>query len=249
MRNLSFIMVFILGLLLPGHSARAEPLLVFAASSLSGALDEVNEAFDGPTPRVAYAASSTLARQMLQGAPAEVFISANPAWMDFLQDRNAIDPTTRMDLLSNRLVIVSQAGLGKGLNALTELPAKLENARIALALTQAVPAGIYARSAFEAAGIWDAISHRTAETDNVRAALKLVIRGETPYGVVYATDAASTDIVEVSLEVDPNLHEPILYPVALGVTASSGARAYLEFLKSQNAAAIFAAHGFGLVNR
>ena len=232
---------------------KAPPLTVFAAASLKEAMDEAGAAWQrqsGRDVRTSYAASSALARQVEQGAPADVFISADSEWMDYLQQRSLIDVATRRDLLGNTLVLVApkQAkakplALRKGTDL---LPLLGKDGRIALALTASVPAGKYAKAAFESLGMWNALSARTAEAENVRAALLLVARGEAPLGVVYGSDAKAEPRVRVLAVFPPGSHPPIVYPVAR-IRASTQPRAaeFVRWLQSPEASAIFRAHGFG----
>lgn len=232
----------------------APPLTVFAAASLKEAMDEAGAAWTQRTHqdvRNSYAASSALARQVEQGAPADVFISADSDWMDYLQQRNLIDIATRRDLLGNTLVLVAPKdskakplSLRKGSNLLPLLGA---DGRIALALTASVPAGKYAKAAFESLGIWTALQPRAAEAENVRAALLLVSRGEAPLGVVYGSDAQADPGVRVLATFPASSHPAIVYPVArIKASANPQAVAFVRWLGSKQAAAIFRKHGFSL---
>ncbi len=246
MRALLKYLTFVVTLAAGAQPGRADGVIVFAASSLTNALDAANSAYGGPQPRVAYAASSVLARQIAQGAPAEIIISANPDWMDYLEGEGAIDARSRVDLVTNRLVVIAGADDAMPMDGLKSLPDRLGSGRLALALTEAVPAGIYAREALTAAGIWPEIMGKTAQTDNVRAALQLVARGEAPLGIVYATDIAASDRVAVVAEIDPALHAPIVYTAALTSLATAQGRAYFDYLVSPAVARIFGEHGFGV---
>jgi len=228
---------------LPG---RADPLLVFAAASLAEALETVNDGYDGAEVTASYAGSSTLARQIEAGAPADVFISANTGWMDVLQAEGLVVAAQRRNLLSGNLVVVGH-GAAPPLPSLEALDAALGTGRLAVALTSAVPAGIYTRQALEAAGLWDRLEPRLAETDNVRAALQLVAWGEAPYGIVYATDALASPQVSVVWRIDDASHDPILYPAAPVAGARPQAGAYLDYLASPAAQEVFARYGFGVM--
>lgn len=230
----------------------APPLTVFAAASLKEAMDEAGAAWTQRTHqdvRTSYAASSALARQVEQGAPADVFISADSDWMDYLQQRGLIDTATRRDLLGNTLVLVAPKQskaklltLRKGTDLLPLLGA---DGRIALALTASVPAGKYARAGFESLGMWTALQPRAAETENVRAALLLVSRGEAPLGVVYGSDAQADPGVRVLATFPASSHPAIVYPVArIKASANSQAAAFVRWLHTPQAAAIFTRHGF-----
>ena len=232
----------------------APPLTVFAAASLKDAMDEAGAAWQrrsGQVVRTAYAGSSALARQIEQGAPADVFISADQDWMDWLQQRRLIDARSRHDLLGNTLVLVAPARsntqplrLSKG----TDLRQLLgRNGRIVLALTSSVPAGKYAKTAFESLGMWTALQSRTAEADNVRAALLLVSRGEAPLGVVYASDAKADPGVHVLATFPADTHPRIVYPVArVAASRNPQATAFVHWLQSADADAIFRKHGFSV---
>ncbi len=221
------------------------PLRIFAAASLKTALDEVNTAFQSATGQsvvASYAGSSTLARQISLGAPADVFISANSSWMDDLQHRGLIEADTRSDVLQNALVVIARKGV-QPLSDLRDLPQQLGDARLALAQVDAVPAGIYAKDALEAAQIWSDLADRIAQTDNVRAALALVATGATPYGITYATDAHAEPRVDVVFHIPSELHSPIVYPSA-ATNRRDEAAEYLTFLRSDFAQKFFVEQGF-----
>lgn len=246
---------FLLLLALAGASARAAepaPLTVFAAASLKESLDEAAAAYgkeSGQAVRVSYAASSALARQIEQGAPADVFVSADLDWMDYLQQRKLIDTRSRRNLLGNTLVLVAPASGNVSPVALKPgvdlLPRLGDNGRIALALTASVPAGKYAKASFESLGVWKSIEPRVAEVENVRAALMLVARGETPLGVVYGSDARAQPAVRVVATFPHGSHPPIVYPVArLAASRHPHAAGFARWLGTPTAARIFRAHGF-----
>jgi molybdate transport system substrate-binding protein len=234
--------------------APSPPLLVFAAASLAGAMDAAAAAFEdrsGQAVRVSYAGSSALARQIDQRAPADVFVSADREWMDWLQARALVDPATRVDLLGNTLVLVAPGGSGAQALELTRRvdlqPLLGEDGRLALALTDSVPAGKYARAGFESLGLWKTLQPRVTETENVRAALLLVARGEAPLGVVYASDARAEPRVKVLATFPAGSHPDIAYPVArIRASAHPQAQAFIDWLQSPEAGAIFRRHGFVL---
>jgi len=227
-------------------AAQAQSLTVFAAASLKNALDEVAALHKGEKPVISYGASSALAKQIENGAPADVFISADLDWMNYVEKKGLVAPGTRKNLLGNRLVLVAPA----------KQPAKLQIApgftigralgdgRLALADPQFVPAGKYARAAFEKLGVWNQVAERVAAAENVRAALALVARGEAPLGVVYQTDANAEPGVMVAGVFPADSHPPIVYPVAALKGAKSGAAPFLQLLGSPAARAIFEKHGF-----
>jgi molybdate transport system substrate-binding protein len=232
--------------------SQATPLTVFAAASLKESMDEAAIAWrrDGGSPvRISYAASSTLARQIEQGAPADVFVSADLAWMDYLQQQRLVDATTRANLLGNTLVLVAPTAdttRAFEIKPGTDLrPLLGADGRIAVALTASVPAGRYARAAFESLGLWDALRPRLAESEYVRAALMLVARGEAPLGVVYGSDARAEPGVRVLATFPADSHPAIVYPVAR-IAASTHPRtaAFVRWLQSPTALAIFRRHGF-----
>jgi molybdate transport system substrate-binding protein len=240
-------------LLLPmgfSRAALAADVVVFAAASLKNALDDAAQTYHsqgGAAAKISYAASSALAKQIENGAPADIFISADLAWMDYVQKRNLIQPATRKNLLGNRLVLVAPAGSGAKIDIKPgfDLVGLLHGGRLAMADPASVPAGKYGRAALQKLGIWNAVEPHVAGAENVRAALLFVDRKETPLGIVYATDAASDPKVEIAGAFPENTHPPIIYPIAL--TASSNnpdAAKYLQFLESPAAKPAFKKQGF-----
>ena len=234
----------------PAAPTAADDLTVFAAASTATALDRAAAAFEGESgvrARVAYAGSSALARQIEAGAPADVFLSASPDWMDHLEGQGLVEPGTRVDLLGNALVLIAPAADARAPVALApglDLAGMLGDGRLAVALIDAVPAGVYAHAALEWLGAWDAVEARTAQADNARAALALVGTGAAPLGIVYATDAAAEPRVAVLGAFPPGAHPPIVYPVAaLRGGDAAGARAFIDHLRGPGRAA-FEAEGF-----
>lgn len=229
--------------------ARADDVLVFAAASLKTALDTVVADFTkvtGDRAVVSYAGSSQLARQIAFGAPADVYLSANTEWMDTLDGEGHLVPGTRGDLLGNRLVLVAQgAGAAPVELSARALDTRLGNGHLAMALVEAVPAGVYGKAALSSLGLWDTLGPRVAEADNVRAALALVAAGAAPLGVVYASDAVAETRVSVVATFPEGSHPPIIYPVALVAGQyTPAARGFLAFLHSPAARAAFEAQGF-----
>jgi molybdate transport system substrate-binding protein len=230
--------------------ARAEPVKVFAAASLKTALDDVGKAWLAGNPGKAlstsYAASSALAKQIEAGAPADLFVSADLDWMDELEQAGLLTSGSRKALLGNSLVLVATAGSGVklGLTPGVDLAGALAGGKLAVADVKAVPAGKYAKAALVSLGLWASVERSLAQSENVRAALALVARGEAPLGIVYGSDARSEPKVEVVAVFPATSHPPIVYPVALikGST-SSDAAAFLAFLSTSQANAIFAAGG------
>jgi len=225
-------------------------ITVFAAASLQTALEAIVAAWRTEMSAeavVSYAASSALARQIEQGAPADLFISADLDWMAYLDDRGLIEIDGQTALLGNRIVLVAAAGtIGPvEITPALDLAAMLRGGRLAIADTEAVPAGRYARAALETLGLWDGIVDRLAPAENVRAALTLVSRGEAPLGIVYATDDAADATVEAIGAFPAETHPPIIYPAAvLAGSANSPAAAFLEYLRSPSAVCIFQMQGF-----
>ena len=220
---------------------RAEPIVVFAAASLRTGLDAALAGFEGEVA-VSYASSATLARQIAAGAPADVFFSANVAWMDWLEARGAVDPAQRQDILTNRLVWAAPSVGGE----FAPQQAMTQGARVAVGFVEAVPAGIYAKQALVSLGLWESAAPNLVQVDNVRTALALVALGEVPLGLVYATDVAAEPRVRLAGEVGAEHHEAIIYPVAATAVAGTEASAFLDYLRSDAALGVFAAHGFGV---
>jgi molybdate transport system substrate-binding protein len=232
------------------NQAQDQSILVFAAASMKNALDDVDAAFakqTGIAVVASYDASSALMKQIEQGAPADVFISADLKWMDYGSQRKLIDDGTRLNLLGNTLVLI--AGKDSKLNNVT-IDSSLDIAglagagRIATGDVRAVPVGIYAKAALEKLGLWTSVEPKLAMVGNVRAALVLVARSEAPLGIVYATDAKVEPAVKVIGTFPDDSHEPIVYPVAATRTAKPAAAPYLAFLRSAAARTIFEHYGF-----
>ncbi|MFH6786082.1 MULTISPECIES: molybdate ABC transporter substrate-binding protein [Methylobacterium] len=235
-------------------AAAAEPTTVFAAASLKNALDEAGKAFtaeSGIPVRASYAASSALARQIEQGAPADLFASADLEWMDYLAARKLIRPGTRVNLLANRLVVVAPKDSAAAEAAFTPewfARALGPDGRLATGEVNAVPIGKYAKAAFEKLGLWAQVQPRLAQADNVRAALALVSRGEAPLGVVYESDAKSDPGVKVVGVFPEGSHPPVIYPFAVTADAKGeGGPRFLTYLRSKAARRFFEAQGFTVI--
>lgn len=229
--------------------ALADDVTVFAAASLTGALDRVAARWTEETGLgvvISYAGSSALARQIQQGAPADIFISASADWMDEVQASGDMDAGTRRDLLGNRLVLIEHGDAPPvAIDARLDLPEMLEGGRLSMAMVDSVPAGIYGKAALMYLGLWDAVMPMVAQSDNVRAALTFVAQGEAPLGIVYATDALAEDDVTVIGTFPPDSHDPITYPAALTAQSDNDqALAFLDFLSSDSAQEIWAVSGF-----
>lgn len=232
--------------------AMAEEITVFAAASLTNAMAEVERRFEadsGHEITVSLAGSSALARQIQRGAPADIFISANPGWMDALAQDGLLEPGTRVDLLTNSIVLVAHGpdAAPVDIGPDMDLVGLLDDGRLAMALVDAVPAGIYGKAALETLGVWADVQPRVAQTNNVRAALALVALGEAPYGIVYATDAVAEDGVTAVGTFPADTHPPIVYPAA-GIAGNTGpaTTAFLSFLGGPAARAVFEDEGFGM---
>jgi molybdate transport system substrate-binding protein len=237
--------------LMVSATARAEDVFVFAAASLTNALNEIAAPFTartGHAVKASYAASSALAKQVEQGAPAQVFASADLLWMDYLAGKKLINPDTRFNLLGNTLVLVApiDSKLGKvELGPKTDIAALAGDGRIATGNPDSVPVGIYFKQAMERAGQWAGVEPKLARADSVRSALAFIERGEAPLGVVYATDAMASRKVRVVGAFPESMHDTIVYPFAL-VTGreTAAARAFLDFVRGPEAKGVFAKHGF-----
>ncbi len=241
-------LVFALGAAAGCGGSDSETLSVFAAASTTDVMTEIAAAFTAEfdTPvRCNFASSSALARQIDQGAEAEVYLSANEKWMDWLESRGRVAAADRCDLLANRLVVVAspEAGIRVRFDPGWDLAGSFAGL-LALGDPTHVPAGIYARQALESYGWYAPLEGRLATALNVRAALRLVETGTAELGIVYATDAAASKAVAVVGEVPEGAHDPIRYPAAVLGDAGPGARAFLDFLRSPAAAAIFRSYGF-----
>jgi molybdate transport system substrate-binding protein len=233
--------------------AQGRDLLVFGAASLKNALDEANTGFQRDTGHkvvVSYGASSALAKQIEGGAPADVFISADLDWMDYVAEHKLIKPETRFNLLGNKLVLIAAADSNISLPIVPNLPLAqaLGNGRLAMADPAAVPAGKYGKAALEALGVWPSVSSKIAPAQDVRAALLFVSRGEALLGIVYQTDAAADKGVKIVGSFPESTHPPIIYPLAVTATsANPEATAYIQYLKSPAAKPAFEKQGFVLL--
>ena len=235
--------------------AADDGVLVFAAASLKNALDDVIAAYakhDKTKVTASYAASSALAKQIEQGAPAQIFMSADLDWMDYLAERQLIVDSSRKNLLGNSLVLVArkdsqqaEVTIGQGF----DLAGLLGDGRLAVGTIQSVPAGKYAKAALESLGAWAGVENKLAQAENVRAALALVAQGEAPLGIVYKTDVASDPKLKIVGTFPADSHPPIIYPVALTKTGGDSMEAaeFLKFLSSPTAKGAFEKQGFELI--
>ena len=212
---------------------------VFAAASMRGALDEIAALSTTPIT-LSYAGSGTIARQVSIGAPADIVILAHPRWMDWLETRGAVLAGSRRDVANNSLVLIGTNGTVP-LTTPTEIPQRLDQGHLAMGQRDSVPAGIYAQSWLETTGLWDSVMEQLAEVENVRHALALVARGETPLGVVYHSDARAEPRIDVVYNIPETTHDPITYPAA---AITEDGRAFLTLLSSPEAKEIFKNMGF-----
>ncbi len=241
-------------MMLAAPAARAdEQVVVFAAASLKNALDEVNKACEkdvGEAAKISYAASSALAKQIEEGAPADVFISADLDWMKYLSDKKLTKSDTEVKLLGNQIVLVApkdskaEVKIEKGF----DLAKVIGDGKLAMGDFKAVPAGKYGKAALESLGAWSSVEGKVAQAENVRAALKLVATAEAAAGIVYQTDANAEKGVKVIGVFPEETHPPIVYPVAqTAESKDKDAPAFLKCLRSAKAGELFKAQGFTLL--
>jgi molybdate transport system substrate-binding protein len=255
-RIMSLAVAALLGLGVSHAPAQAQggDVVVFAAASLKNALDAINAQWQKETGKkavISYAASSALAKQIEQDAPAQIFISADLDWMDYLAERNLIKPDSRSNLLGNRIVLVAPKDKSETVDIKPgfDLAKLLGSGRLAMANVESVPAGKYGKAALEKLGAWQGVADKIAQAENVRAALLLVSRGEAPLGIVYQTDAAADPNVKIVGAFPENTQPPIIYPVALTAKATHpDAAAFLAYIKSAKAKPLFDAQGFTVLN-
>jgi molybdate transport system substrate-binding protein len=235
---------------LPAASAEAGNVVVFAAASLKNALDDINTEWQKETGKkaaISYGASSALAKQIEAAAPADIFVSADIAWMDDIAKKGMIKPETRKDLLGNEIVLVAPKDSSAAVKiepnfALAKL---LGDGRLAMANTDSVPAGKYGKAALQKLGVWDSVSSKIAQAEDVRAALALVSRGEAPLGIVYQTDAAADANVKVVGTFPRDSHPPIIYQIALLASSTNpDATLFLDYIKSAKAKPLLEKQGF-----
>jgi len=250
MRRFLGIIVSLSLLLGASVAARAAEVTVLAAASLTDALGQIDAGFEkatGNTVKAAFGGSSALAKQLEKGAPADLFISADVPWMDYVAKTNLIDAGSRTNLLGNHLVLVGPASSTETvtIDEKFDLFTALKGGKLSVADTSAVPAGKYAKASLEKLGQWKKVEGSLAQGENVRAALALVERGEAPLGIVYQTDAQVAKVKVLGAFPDES-HPPIIYPAALTLQGakSDAAKAYLDYLKSDAAKAVFEKAGF-----
>jgi molybdate transport system substrate-binding protein len=246
-------MVMAAGSISQSPRAQEKSVTIFAAASMKNALDEINIGFIRKASIktvTSYAATSALMRQIEQDAPADIFISADLEWMDYGIKNKLIDPSTRVNLLGNRLVLIAPKNskittvkLEKGF----DLAKLVGNGRIVTGEVKSVPVGRYAVAALEKLGMWTSVENRMAMVENVRVALTLVARGEAELGIVYATDARAEPAVKVVAQFPASSHAEIIYPVAATVKANANAPRYIDYLQSAIAKFVFEKHGFSFL--
>ncbi|HWA41902.1 MAG TPA: molybdate ABC transporter substrate-binding protein [Hypericibacter adhaerens] len=242
--------VVALGLLVAPVATWAADTVVFAAASLKNALDAAAKDYEAKTGHkiaISYAGSSALAKQIEQGAPADIFISADLDWMDYLAGKKLIADDTRRNLLGNTLVLVAPADSSVSIKIAPgfDLAKALGDGRLAMADPASVPAGKYGKAALEKLGVWDSVKDKVAQAENVRAALAFIAQGEAPLGIVYQTDATAEPKVKVVDTFPADTHPPIIYPVALTASSTSpDAKAFLDYLGSEEARKAFEGQGF-----
>jgi molybdate transport system substrate-binding protein len=236
------------------RAAEADEVVVFAAASLKTALDEFAAGWErqtGNTVAISYAGSGLLAKQIIAGAPADIFVSAAEDWMDAVSRAGLIAEGRRKDLLGNRLVLIAHGKDGKtvSISSATDVSQLVGDSKLAMALVDSVPAGQYGKAALNTLGLWDKVAPSVAQADNVRAALALVASGEAAYGIVYATDATAEDAVSVVGTFPEDSHPPILYAAALLTEAKDKAdEAFYEALSGDAATKAFEKQGFKVLN-
>lgn len=241
--------VTLVAVLFTSAPARSAHVTVFAAASLTNAMQDiahVYEAKNAGTVDFSFAASSVLARQIELGGGADIFVSADEEWMDYLEKRGHLGPGMRKNLLGNRLVLIAPADARVSLTIGKNFPLAeaLGEGRLALADPDTVPAGKYARAALNSLGVWQSVANRLARAENVRVALAYVARAVTPFGIVYETDARIEPKVRIVGIFPESTHPPIIYPVALTKNAKPDATAFLDYLSGPEARAVYAKYGF-----
>jgi len=248
----SSVPALVLGFLL-APPVLADDVTVFAAASMANAMAEIETWFEAATEYdlvVSLAGSSVLARQIQQGAPADIFISANPGWMDVLEQDALLEPGSRIDLLTNRLVLIAADADTPAvrIGPDTDLAGLLGPGRLAMAMVDSVPAGLYGKAALERLGLWEGLAPQVAQADNVRAAMAFVATGAAPFGIVYASDAVASPDVTVVGTFAADLHPPIIYPAAKLASRDTPAKAaFMDYLRGAHARAAFERQGFMVI--
>jgi molybdate transport system substrate-binding protein len=253
-KNLFLVLALaLIGLPVMAAEVDSAPIVVFAAASLTDAMQQVADGYSkssGTTVKISFAASSALAHQIESGAPADVFVSADRDWMDYLQSHGLIQIESRQDLLGNRLVLVAPAASKLSIKIAPKFPlaAALGNGHWVTGDPDSVPAGRYAKAALQHLGVWDSLLPGLVRADNVRGALTLVARGEVAFGIVYETDAMVDSKVRVVDIFPADSHPLIVYPMALTKGASAQATAFVRYVRGAEAAAVFRKFGFAVLS-
>jgi len=231
-----------------GSLAWADDVTLYAAASLNNALSEISTRYENEKKihiKTSFASSSTLAKQIEAGAPAEIFASADKQWMDYLDKRGLIDKSSRKDVLSNTLVFISPKDTVVKLKMDKRFKlAKAFTGKFCMGAPEHVPAGIYAKQALQSMGWWASVEKRVVGAEDVRSALMFVERGECTLGIVYATDARVSKKVTIDARFPANTHEPIIYPFALMPQASKSAKDFFKYLQGDTAKGVFSRYGF-----
>lgn len=244
--------VLIVGLIATNHVYAQDNITVYAAASLTNVLDEINQQYQKKNNiniKTSYAGSSTLAKQIEAGAPANLFISADEQWMNYLQNKKIIAGTDRVNLLGNRLVMISPKDqtyhfqMNQNFDPTTAFKGKWCTGN-----TESVPVGKYAKQALINLNWWTKLKPRLVETEDVRAALNFVVRGECPIGIVYATDAMITDKVSIVAEFPKNTYPAVIYPMGM-IKKDASTVKYYQYLQGDEAKAVFKKYGFSILNK
>jgi molybdate transport system substrate-binding protein len=253
-RNLFLVLALaLIGQPVMAAAADTAPIVVFAAASLTDAMQQVADGYSkssGTAVKISFAASSALAHQIESGAPADVFVSADRDWMDFLQSHGLIQIDSRQDLLGNRLALVAPTASKLSIKIAPKFPlaAALGDGHWVTGDPDSVPVGRYAKAALQHLGVWDSLVPGLVRADNVRGALTLVARGEVAFGIVYETDAMVDAKVRVVDIFPADSHPPIVYPMALTKGASPQATAFVRYARGTEAAAVFRKFGFAVLS-
>jgi len=244
------ILVIFFTLIYAEFAVADDKLIVFAAASLTNALTEISTKYEkeiGVKVVHSFAASSTLAKQIENGAPADIFISADLKWMAYLQDKSLINKDSRKNILGNELVLIAPKGKALAVKFEKDFDfAKAFDGRLCTGNVESVPAGIYAKEALSNLGWWNDIKKRVVGAQDVRGALMFVERGECNLGIVYETDAKISSKVELIGSFPQSSYSPVLYPIALTMSANEKANNYLNYLQSTEALSIFKKYGFNI---
>lgn len=245
-------LLFCAALVIPFQSAQSEEIILFSAATLQNAIDEINVTFENAHPGTkivaSYNSASNLSRQIVEGAPAHLFISANERWMNYLAENDAIDPESRAYIVKNELAVITHKDnpdVEIDFNSKSFWEDALKNTRLAIGDPDHVPGGMYVKESFTNLGIWDVVERKVAASPTIRAALVLVERKESDLGIVYLSDVVISDKVKILAKMPEGVHAPIDFPIALvGKNSSEMAKTYYHYLLSDESKAVFKKHGF-----